>query len=209
MGIIEAPSRPCKRAEDDHAVDIPGQAAQHAAERETQGRAGEQPARGKHPRQPAGKRDHDDLGNQIGGLHPAEIWSCAADNPPPISCKEEATIWISSKAMNMPTHITAKGNIAFNGAGTPLVFDIGGDGKPWPQQAQLQTASPCSQIRTGTRCTIFVKLPVAFSAGRMLNTAPVAGARLPTWPVIFCARQHVGDDRHGFARLPYPPAGLP
>ena len=37
-------------------------------------------------------------------------------------------------------------------------------------------------MRTGTRCTILVKLPVAFSGGITLNTAPVAGARLTTWP---------------------------
>ena len=36
--------------------------------------------------------------------------------------------------------------------------------------------------RTGTRCTILVKLPVAFSGGSTLNCAPVAGARLATWP---------------------------
>ena len=33
-----------------------------------------------------------------------------------------------------------------------------------------------SAIRTGTRCTILVKLPVAFSGGSTLNCAPVAGA---------------------------------
>ena len=37
-------------------------------------------------------------------------------------------------------------------------------------------------MRTGTRCTILVKLPVAFSGGSTLNCAPVAGARLATWP---------------------------
>ena len=35
-----------------------------------------------------------------------------------------------------------------------------------------------SAIRTATRCTILVKLPVAFSGGMTLKTAPVAGARL-------------------------------
>ena len=38
------------------------------------------------------------------------ISSCAADRPPPISCKDDATIWMSSNAMNMPTHITTKGS---------------------------------------------------------------------------------------------------
>jgi len=37
-------------------------------------------------------------------------------------------------------------------------------------------------MRTGTRCTILVKLPVAFSGGMTLKTAPVPGARLATWP---------------------------
>jgi len=37
------------------------------------------------------------------------ISSCAADRPPPISCSDEATIWISSNAMNIPRHITTKG----------------------------------------------------------------------------------------------------
>ena len=30
-------------------------------------------------------------------------------------------------------------------------------------------------MRTGTRCTILVKLPVAFSGGSRLNTEPEAG----------------------------------
>ena len=47
-------------------------------------------------------------------------------------------------------------------------------------------------MRTGTRCTILVKLPVAFSGGSTLNTAPVAGARLATWPCERFARQHIG-----------------
>src|SRR6202012_4146596 len=38
------------------------------------------------------------------------------------------------------------------------------------------------RIRTGTRWTILVKLPVAFSGGITLNCAPVAGARLSIRP---------------------------
>jgi hypothetical protein len=37
--------------------------------------------------------------------------SCAADSPPPMSCSEDATIWMSSKATNIPTHITANGKM--------------------------------------------------------------------------------------------------
>ncbi len=43
-------------------------------------------------------------------------------------------------------------------------------------------ASPSSTMRTGTRCTILVKFPVAFSGGSRLNCAPVAGATLATCP---------------------------
>ena len=39
-------------------------------------------------------------------------------------------------------------------------------------------------IRTGTRCTILVKLPVAFSGGRSENCEPDAGATLSTVPSI-------------------------
>src|SRR5262249_2264945 len=35
-------------------------------------------------------------------------------------------------------------------------------------------------MRTGTRCTILVNLPVAFSGGMTLKIAPVPGARLST-----------------------------
>ena len=37
-------------------------------------------------------------------------------------------------------------------------------------------------MRTGTRCTIFVKLPVAFSGGSSENCDPDAGATLTTLP---------------------------
>ncbi len=37
-------------------------------------------------------------------------------------------------------------------------------------------------MRTGSRCTILVKLPVAFSGGSKLNSEPLAGAKLSTLP---------------------------
>ena len=51
------------------------------------------------------------------------------------------------------------------------------------QQALLQH-SGSTAMRTGTRCTILVKLPVAFSGGSRLNTAPEAGAMLSTRALI-------------------------
>src|SRR5262249_52471172 len=43
--------------------------------------------------------------------------------------------------------------------------------------------SPGTEMRTGSRCTILVKLPVALSGGSSENTEPEAGATLTTLPV--------------------------
>ncbi len=57
-------------------------------------------------------------------------------------------------------------------------------------------------MRTGTRWTIFVmKLPVAFSGGRTLNCAPVAGAEIADRAVEYTARHHVGLHRGTHAGL--------
>ena len=42
-------------------------------------------------------------------------------------------------------------------------------------------------MRTGTRCTILVKLPVALSGGSSENTEPEAGATLATVPSMSCS----------------------
>src|ERR1051325_936965 len=44
---------------------------------------------------------------------------------------------------------------------------------------------PSTRMRTGIRCTTFVKFPVALSGGSSEKRAPVAGLRLSTWPVNF------------------------
>src|SRR6516165_7163941 len=117
--------------------------------------------------------------------------SCAADSPPPMYCNDEATIWMSSSAMKPPKHITTNGNRLLS---QPAVSDNWGHSpagapgfvstlivveRPGRSSPSLASSSP---MRTGTRCTILVKLPVAFSGGITLNTAPVPGARLRTWP---------------------------
>ena len=50
-------------------------------------------------------------------------------------------------------------------------------------------------MRTGTRCTILVKLPVALSGGSSENTEPEAGATLTTVPSMRAIR--TGVDRDG------------
>ena len=101
--------------------------------------------------------------------------------------------------MNMPTHITTNGTMlgaaGCAAAGCRVDRSLRGHLRcrcgrvdaDRGRQARA-AAAPASRrrrrcaMRTGTRCTILVKLPVAFSGGITLKTAPVAGARLSTWP---------------------------
>ena len=62
-------------------------------------------------------------------------------------------------------------------------------------------ASAGNAMRTGTRWTILVKLPVALSGGSRLNCAPVAGAKLSTVPVTRCSGKASTDDLRSLARL--------
>ena len=57
-----------------------------------------------------------------------------------------------------------------------------------------------STIFTGTRCTTFTKLPVAFSGGSRLKRAPVAAAMLSTLPLNSRAAVGVDRDRRALAR---------
>ncbi len=70
-------------------------------------------------------------------------------------------------------------------------------GRPGRNAPNL-AASPSSRMRTGTRWTILVKLPVAFSGGMTLNWAPVAGATPATWPRTL-ARHRVRAHTRGHA----------
>src|SRR5262249_18349046 len=54
------------------------------------------------------------------------------------------------------------------------------------RSSRCVVTSAGTSIRTGRRCTILVKLPVALSGGSSENTAPEAGDRLATVPGIVC-----------------------
>ncbi len=56
-----------------------------------------------------------------------------------------------------------------------------------------------TRMRTGTRCTILVKLPVALSGGSSVNTEPAAGDMLSTTPVNLAVAIGVDRDRHRLA----------
>ena len=54
-------------------------------------------------------------------------------------------------------------------------------------------------MRTGTRCTTLTQLPVAFCAGSIENSAPVAGLMLSTVAVPLVAGIGVDGDRRPLA----------
>ena len=51
-----------------------------------------------------------------------------------------------------------------------------------PQRMRGELASASSAMRTGTRCTTLIQLPVAFCAGSSAKAAPVPPARPATVP---------------------------
>ena len=55
-------------------------------------------------------------------------------------------------------------------------------------------------MRTGTRCTILVKLPVALSGGSSENSAPLAGAKLSILPAERLVGIGVDRDLSGLPR---------
>src|SRR3954452_9735314 len=72
-------------------------------------------------------------------------------------------------------------------SGSPLVSSVstvGTSERPGRSRPSSGSWSFSSRIFTGTRWTILVKLPVAFSGGRSANSAPDPGARLSRWPLI-------------------------
>ncbi len=120
-----------------------------------------------------------------------------------MSCKDEATIWMSNSAMNMPTHMTTKGNSSATSRRTDaaVIAPISARERvstlassKGPAGTRRAASSSSSAMRTGTRWTILVKLPVAFSGGITLNIAPVAGRKAEDVAVEDMAGQGVGDD---------------
>ena len=77
----------------------------------------------------------------------------------------------------MPTSVRAPGSLP-----APLpTSTVASTDRPGRRRGS-SGSSPASLIRTGTRCTTLVKLPVAFSGGSSANCAPVRGYKLSTGP---------------------------
>ena len=117
---------------------------------------------------------------------------------------------MSSSAMKKPTHMMAKANTFGRRVGSSAGADArysavrrahrcvdrsavtDRPGRSRPSVA----ASPSSVTRTGTRCTILVKLPVAFSGGSTLNYRAGRRRQARDMAVERLAGQHIGLDRH-------------
>ena len=185
---------------------------------ETDGGDAEQPARRHDPRQPAGQRDHDDLGDQIAGLHPGDLVGAGRQPAADVGQRGGDDLDVQQRDEEADAHagegedLVARRELAGRGGrrgqlavrsgvltacrrwSTAAVTDR--PGRSCPSAA----SSPSSRMRTGTRCTILVKLPVAFSGGSTLNCG--AGRRRQAGDMAreHLARQHVGLDRHRHAR---------
>ena len=69
-----------------------------------------------------------------------------------------------------------------------LVSTLDDDRHAGAQHATCSATSAGTRMRTGRRCTILVKLPVALSGGSSENTEPEAGAKLATRPSMLRGR---------------------
>ncbi len=103
-GISVPPAKPCSTRQAIRLPKLSDAGAADRGQREDRGRTDEQPAHGQHPRQQAGQRNRDDLGDQIGGLHPAHLVGRDVQRRLDVG-SDVATICTSRIAMNMPMHI--------------------------------------------------------------------------------------------------------
>ena len=202
------------RAVDDHLVDVGGGRAQRAGRGEAGRGDGEQHARRQQPRQEARQRDHDDFGDQIGGLHPGDLVGAGAQAGLDLGQRGRDDLDVEDRHEHAEHHRQEGDDAAqFHAVGS-----AGRRGRcadrvavavamtALPKRASVRCAtgavrlststttdrparslprfstSAGTSMRTGTRCTTLVKLPVAFSGGSSENTAPEAGASDDTVP---------------------------
>ncbi len=179
-----------QRPKDDHAGEVPAERAEHGGDDE--GACGPQQVapHTQAPAQPAAQRDGDHLRHQIGGGDPGALAQGGRQGPLNVlqggvgdldvedghEGADEAPHDRDPVAAWYGVHQLA----ATTGSGL-RVSTITSVERPG---SSLPASAPGSGMRifTGTRCTILVKLPVAFSGGSRANLAPVAGARLSMIP---------------------------
>src|SRR6185437_3463162 len=107
--------------------------------------------------------DHDDEGHDVAGRHRRQR------RPVGERCRARAVHQraraASAAASDAGARVSTSTSAERPGRSSPRSFSSG-----------------ASAMRTGTRCTILVKLPVAFAGGSRLKSEPLAGAKLSMKP---------------------------
>ena len=203
---------------------------------------GEQRPRAERARQEAGERDHDHLGDQIGGLHPGDLVGARREPGLNLGQRGRHDLDVQDRHEHAEHHrqegeqaarldmigrgatagsrgprgpLSAWGNCPWaearsgcrrsrlsvgrrwsrpqpdghgaEPAASALVLMLTTTDMPGRSSSARPRRSAGTSMRTGTRCTILVKLPVALSGGSRENTEPEAGATLTTCP-SWCGR---------------------
>ena len=98
-----AAGEPLADAEEDHLGEAARGPAQHREDQEEQGVRDQVEAERERLREPAGERDHDDLGDEIGGRDPGALVRARPRARPGCRSSEALVIWMSSTAMKAPS----------------------------------------------------------------------------------------------------------
>jgi hypothetical protein len=112
--------------------------------------------------------------------HRHEYADCHAEKTDPFACSEDSfASFIDACHEFLTRTLTVTDKPDFN------LFSEH-DGHSFKGLAVVEQSFCLSKtIFTGTRRTILVKFPVAFSDGKILNSEPLAGEKLATLPVNF------------------------
>src|SRR6185312_6599043 len=190
-------------AADHHHRQAGRQPAQHREGQEADAIRDQVAAGRKHIGEPRGQRDRDDLGGEIGGRNPAPLVERRGE--PTLNLLERGIGDLDVQHRHEGAEDGAEHGDPVPGGGLALArghqragaanvyrSPLGGSvrrstvavtdrpGRSWSSRS---AGTSWIVILTGTRCTILVKFPVAFSGGRSANCAPLPGARLSTVPL--------------------------
>ncbi len=179
-----------QRTEDDHAGEVPAERAEHGGDDEGPRGPQQVAPHAQPPAQPAAQGNGDHLRHQVGGGDPGTLAQGGRQGPLNVFQRGIGDLDVedghegTDKAPHDREPVAAWNGFhqlaATRGSGVRVstMTSVERPGRSLPAKG------PGSGMRilTGTRCTILVKLPVAFSGGSSANLAPVAGARLSMIP---------------------------
>src|SRR5581483_3826305 len=177
-------------------------------ERAEQGRYGEahdaddeEPLAAETIRQPADRGGHDRCGDDVGGQHPVDLVERGRQRALHVGQRHVGNCRVerlhdgrgqgSNRDQDEPQLRLHRKEVGGHFASFACT-DIKGR-RLWPVSISTVTLIPersrcvssflSKAIRTGTRCTTFTQLPVAFCGGSIANSAPVPGLTETTVPV--------------------------